>query len=37
MAAWDGYDGGPYHTPASLTNAAQDGSVTPTLTFSFTG
>jgi predicted ribosomally synthesized peptide with SipW-like signal peptide len=36
-AAWDGYDGGPYHTPASLTNAAMGGSVTPTLTFSFTG
>ena len=36
-AAWDGYDGGPYHTPASLTNDAQGGSITPTLTFSFTG
>ncbi len=36
-AAWDGYDGGPYHTPASLTNAAQGGTITPTLTFSFTG
>jgi hypothetical protein len=37
MAAWDGYDGGPYHTPASLTDAAQGGSITPTLSFSFTG
>jgi predicted ribosomally synthesized peptide with SipW-like signal peptide len=37
MAAWDGYDGGPYHTPASLTPAAMGGVVTPTLTFSFTG
>ena len=36
-AAWDGYNGGPYHTPASLTNAAQGGTITPTLTFSFTG
>ncbi len=36
-AAWDGYDGGPYHTPASLTNAAIGGTITPTLTFSFTG
>jgi hypothetical protein len=36
-AAWDGYDGGPYHTPASLTNAAQGGTITPTLTSSFTG
>jgi hypothetical protein len=36
-AAWDGYDGGPYHTPASLTDAAQGGTITPTLTFSFTG
>jgi hypothetical protein len=36
-AAWDGYDGGPYHTPASLTNAAQGGTITPTMTFSFTG
>jgi predicted ribosomally synthesized peptide with SipW-like signal peptide len=36
-AAWDGYDGGAYHTPASLTDAAQGGSVTPKLTFSFTG
>jgi hypothetical protein len=36
-AAWDGYDGGPYHTPASLTDAAQGGTITPTMTFSFTG
>jgi len=36
-AAWDGYDGGPYHTPASLTSAAMGGVVTPTLTFSFEG
>ena len=36
-ARWDGYDGGPYHTPASLTSAAMGGVVTPTLTFSFTG
>jgi len=35
--AWDGYNGGPYHTPASLTNEAQGGVITPTLTFSFTG
>jgi hypothetical protein len=35
-AAWDGYDGGTYHTPASLNNDAMGGSVTPTLTFSFT-
>ncbi len=34
---WDGYDGGPYHTPASLTNAAQGGTITPTMTFNFTG
>jgi hypothetical protein len=34
---WEGYMGGPYHTPASLTNAAQGGVITPTLTFSFTG
>ncbi len=32
-AAW----GGTYTTPASLTNAAQGGVVTPTLTFAFTG
>jgi hypothetical protein len=36
-AAWDGYDGGPYHTPASLTSAAMGGVVTPSLEFSFTG
>ncbi|HEX4699582.1 MAG TPA: hypothetical protein VH857_09515 [Actinomycetes bacterium] len=36
-AAWDGYDGGPYHTPASLTQDAMGGLVTPTLAFSFTG
>jgi predicted ribosomally synthesized peptide with SipW-like signal peptide len=36
-AAWDGYDGGSYHTPASLTNAAEGGVVTPTLSFNFTG
>lgn len=36
-AAWDGYDGGPYHTPASLTDASQGGVINPTLTFSFTG
>ncbi len=37
MAAWDGYNGGPYQTPASLTNAAQGGTITPTMTFNFTG
>jgi hypothetical protein len=36
-AAWEGYMGGPYHTPASLTNAAQGGTITPTLTFNVTG
>jgi len=36
-AAWDGYQGHAYQTPASLTNAAQGGVITPTLTFSFTG
>jgi hypothetical protein len=36
-AAWDGYDGGAYHTPASLTPAAMGGVVTPSLEFSFTG
>jgi predicted ribosomally synthesized peptide with SipW-like signal peptide len=36
-AAWDGYLGHPYQTPASLTNAAQGGTITPTMTFSFTG
>jgi predicted ribosomally synthesized peptide with SipW-like signal peptide len=35
--AWDGYLGGAYTTPASLTDAAQGGVITPTLTFSFTG
>ena len=34
---WEGYSGGAYHTPASLTNDAMGGAVTPTLTFSFTG
>lgn len=34
--AWTGL-AGPYQTPASLTNAAQGGSITPVLTFSFTG
>lgn len=37
LLAWDGYLGGAYTTPASLTNAAQGGVVTPKLTFSFTG
>jgi hypothetical protein len=36
-ARWESYMGGPYHTPASLTNAAQGGTITPTMTFSFTG
>jgi hypothetical protein len=36
-AAWDGYLGGAYHTPPSLTSAAIGGVVAPTLTFSFTG
>jgi hypothetical protein len=36
-AIWQGYLGGPYHTPASLTNAAQGGTITPTLTFTLTG
>jgi hypothetical protein len=36
-AAWNGYQGHPYQTPASLTNAAQGGTITPTMTFSFTG
>ena len=36
-AAWEGYQGHPYQTPASLTNAAQGGVITPTLTFKFTG
>jgi predicted ribosomally synthesized peptide with SipW-like signal peptide len=36
-AAWDGYQGHAYQTPASLTNAAQGGTISPTMTFSFTG
>ena len=36
-ATWEGYLGGMYHTPASLTNDAQGGVINPTLTFSFTG
>jgi hypothetical protein len=36
-AGWESYFTHPYQTPASLTNDAQGGSVTPTLTFSFTG
>jgi hypothetical protein len=36
LARWDSYLGGPYQTPASLTDAAVGGSITPTLTFSFT-
>jgi hypothetical protein len=37
-AAWTSYQGGAaYHTPASLTDAAQGGTITPTLTFAFTG
>jgi hypothetical protein len=36
-AAWDSYLGGAYTTPASLTDAAQGGVITATLTFSFTG
>jgi predicted ribosomally synthesized peptide with SipW-like signal peptide len=35
--AWDGYLGHGYQTPASLTNEAQGGTITPTMTFSFTG
>jgi hypothetical protein len=35
--AWAAAIGHGYVTPASLTNAAQGGSVIPTLTFSFTG
>lgn len=35
--AWNGHQGHAYQTPASLTNAAQGGVITPTLTFSFTG
>lgn len=36
-AAWDGYVGGPYTMPASLTPAAMGGAITPTLSFFFTG
>jgi hypothetical protein len=36
-AAWNGYLGGAYTTPAALTDAAQGGVVTPTLVFSFEG
>ncbi len=36
-AAWNGYQGHGYQTPASLTNAAQGGVIKPTLTFKFTG
>jgi predicted ribosomally synthesized peptide with SipW-like signal peptide len=35
--AWYSHSGGAYQTPASLTNAAMGGVVTPKLTFSFTG
>ena len=35
--AWSAHRGGSYNTPASLTNAAMGGVVTPKLTFSFTG
>ena len=34
---WDGYLGGGYEKPASLTNDAMGGVITPKLTFSFTG
>ena len=34
---WAGYIGHGYQTPASLPQSAQGGSVTPTLTFSYTG
>jgi hypothetical protein len=34
---WESFRGGVYQTPASLTNAAQGGTITPTMTFSFTG
>jgi len=37
LAVWDGYQGHAYQTPASLTDAAQGGVITPTLAFSFTG
>jgi hypothetical protein len=33
---WNNYLG-PYHTPASLTDAAQGGTISPTLTFNVTG
>ena len=36
-AAWAGYLGHAYQTPDSLPQNAQGGSVTPTLTFSYTG
>ncbi len=36
-AAWYNQVGHGYQTPASLTNEAQGGTVTPTLTFSYTG
>ncbi|HEY3530549.1 MAG TPA: SipW-dependent-type signal peptide-containing protein [Nocardioides sp.] len=36
-AAWAGQTGGPYSTPPSLNNDAQGGTITPTMTFSFTG
>ena len=36
-ATWTGYLGHAYQTPASLPQDAQGGSVTPTLTFSYTG
>lgn len=35
--AWYAHNGGDYQTPASLTNDAMSGVVTPKLTFSFTG
>ncbi|MGZ4601292.1 MAG: hypothetical protein ACXVYY_14430 [Oryzihumus sp.] len=35
--AWAQKVGHAYQTPASLTNEAQGGTVTPTLTFAFTG
>jgi hypothetical protein len=37
LAAWDGYLGGAYTTPASLTDAAQGGVIIPTFTYSVTG
>ncbi len=36
-SAWTNNGAHPYVTPPSLTNAAQGGSITPTVTFSFTG